>query len=602
VRKEREGEILVQGSKFYLKSGRLLLALVGLFLFTGIARAESPSPAADTVIVNARIYTVNPRQPWAEALAIHGDKILAVGSAREIAAYRRTSARVIDASGRLVLPGFTDCHVHFLDGSLSLERVDLAEAKTIPEIQQRVKAFATAHPEQPWVLGRGWSYTAFPPSGLPDKKYLDEMVPNRPVYLEGFDGHTWWANSKALELAGITRQTSNPPSGEFVRDPKTGEPTGAVKEDLADAVMRRSIPVPTREEKLRALRAGMKEANRFGLVRVHVAGSVSAGVGDLQDVDLLDELRRTGDLSLRMYLAYRLDPPVVTAEQLRQIDDFHNRFHDEWISAGAAKFFLDGVIETRTAAMLSPYANDPSKSGELLWSPAVYQAAITELDRRGIQIFTHAIGDRAIRQALDSYANAQQSNHTSDARHRIEHIECVSAADIARFGRLGVIASFQPLHAYPDDDIFKVWAPNVGPERAQRAWAWHSIKNAGGVLGFGSDWPIVTLNPWPGVQTALTRQTAEGDPPGGFLPQERLSLEDTIRAYTLDAAFAGRREKSEGSLEPGKLADLIVVSQDLFNIEPGKVTSTEVLLTMLGGKVVYRASTWPATPEAAEVK
>jgi hypothetical protein len=252
--------------------------------------------------------------------------------------------------------------------------------------------------------------------------------------------------------------------------------------------------------------------------------------------------------------------------------------------------------------MLSPYANDPSKSGELLWSPAVYQAAITELDRRGIQIFTHAIGDRAIRQALDSYANAQQSNHTSDARHRIEHIECVSAADIARFGRLGVIASFQPLHAYPDDDIFKVWAPNVGPERAQRAWAWHSIKNAGGVLGFGSDWPIVTLNPWPGVQTALTRQTAEGDPPGGFLPQERLSLEDTIRAYTLDAAFAGRREKSEGSLEPGKLADLIVVSQDLFNIEPGKVTSTEVLLTMLGGKVVYRASTWPATPEAAEVK
>jgi len=592
---------LIRRNKFSLRLGSLLFTLAALFLFTSIAQAESPSPTADTVIVNARIYTVNARQRWAEAIAIQGDKILAVGSAKEIAAYRGTSARVIDAGGRLILPGFTDCHVHFLDGSLSLERVDLSETKTVAEIQQRVKAYATAHPEQPWVLGRGWSYTAFTP-GLPDKKYLDEIVPNRPVYLEGFDGHTWWANSKALELAGITRQTPNPTNGGFVRDLKTGEPTGAVKEDAADAVMRRFVPVPTREEKLRALRAGMKEANRFGLVRVHVAGSVSAGIGDVQDVDLFEELRRTGELSVRMYLAYRLDPPAVTAEQLRQIDDFHNRYHDEWISAGAAKFFLDGVIETRTAAMLSPYTNDPSRSGELNWSPAVYQAAVAELDRRGIQIFSHAVGDRAIRQALDSYANAQQTNHTKDARHRIEHIECVSAADIPRFGQLGVIASFQPLHAYPDDDIFKVWSPNVGQERTQRAWVWHSIKNGGGVLGFGSDWPIVTLSPWPGVQNALTRQTVEGDPPGGFLPQERLSLEDTLRAYTLDAAFAGRREESEGSLEPGKLADLIVLSQDLFKVAPSNAAKTEVLLTMVGGKVVYRASTWPDTPSAAEVK
>ena len=592
---------MIRRNKFSLRLGSLLFTLAALFLFTSIAQAESPSPTADTVIVNARIYTVNARQRWAEAIAIQGDKILAVGSAKEIAAYRGTSARVIDAGGRLILPGFTDCHVHFLDGSLSLERVDLSETKTVAEIQQRVKAYATAHPEQPWVLGRGWSYTAFTP-GLPDKKYLDEIVPNRPVYLEGFDGHTWWANSKALELAGITRQTPNPTNGGFVRDLKTGEPTGAVKEDAADAVMRRFVPVPTREEKLRALRAGMKEANRFGLVRVHVAGSVSAGIGDVQDVDLFEELRRTGELSVRMYLAYRLDPPAVTAEQLRQIDDFHNRYHDEWISAGAAKFFLDGVIETRTAAMLSPYTNDPSRSGELNWSPAVYQAAVAELDRRGIQIFSHAVGDRAIRQALDSYANAQQTNHTKDARHRIEHIECVSAADIPRFGQLGVIASFQPLHAYPDDDIFKVWSPNVGQERTQRAWVWHSIKNGGGVLGFGSDWPIVTLSPWPGVQNALTRQTVEGDPPGGFLPQERLSLEDTLRAYTLDAAFAGRREESEGSLEPGKLADLIVLSQDLFKVAPSNAAKTEVLLTMVGGKVVYRASTWPDTPSAAEVK
>lgn len=578
-----------------------LLVCVFLALIAG-AWAQPSSPVAETVIVNARIYTVNVRQPWAEAIAIRGGKILAVGSAKEIAPYRGASTRVIDAKGKLVLPGFTDCHVHFLDGSLALQRIDLADATTVAEMQRRVKAFAAAHPEQTWLLGRGWSYPAFGPSGLPDKKYLDEIVPDRPVYLEGFDGHTWWANSRALQLAGVTRDTPNPAGGTFVHDSRTREPTGAIKEDAADAVMRRAIPPPTREEKLRALRAGLKEANRVGVVRVHVAGSVSAGVGDLEDVGLLEELRRTGELSVRMYLAYRLDPPRVTKEELNQITEARDKHHDEWISAGAAKFFLDGVIETRTAAMLSPYTNDPTQSGQLLWDPAVYQEAVADLDRRGVQVFSHAIGDRAIRQALDSYENAQKINHTKDARHRIEHIECASAEDIPRFGRLGVIASFQPLHAYPDDDISKVWSPNVGPERTQRAWAWHSIESGGGVLAFGSDWPIVTINPWPGVRNALLRQTTEGNPPGGFVPGERISLEDTIKAYTLGAAFAGRREKTEGSIEPGKLADLIVLDRDLFKIEPSQIADMAVLLTMVGGKIVYQAPAWPPTAAKAEMK
>ena len=589
---------MVESRRSCIRWCHLLVLFAVVVLVTG---AWGQPPAADTVIVNARIYTVNSSRPWAEALAIRGAKLLAVGSAQDIAVYRGVSTKVIDAKGKLVLPGFTDCHVHFLDGSLSLQRIDLADAATVAEIQRRVKAFAAAHPEQTWLLGRGWSYTAFGSSGLPDKKYLDEIVPDRSVYLEGFDGHTWWANSKALQLAGVTRETRNPPGGTFVRDPNTGELTGAVKEDAADAVMRRAIPVPSREEKLRALRAGLKQANRLGVVRVHIAGSVSAGVGDLQDVDLFEELRRAGELSVRMYFAYRLDPPAVTDEEFRQIKEAGDKYHDEWISAGAAKFFLDGVIETHTAAMLSPYTNEPSQ-GQLLWDPAIYRAAVTELDRRGVQIFSHAIGDRAIRQALDAYENAQEINQTKDARHRIEHIECASAADIPRFGSLGVIASFQPLHAYPDDDIEKVWAPNVGPERAQRAWAWHSVESNGGVLAFGSDWPIVTLSPWPGVRNALMRQTTEGNPPGGFIPGERISLEDAIKAYTLGAAFAGHREKTEGSLEPGKLADLIVLAQDLFKIEPNQIANMEVLLTMVGGKIVYQAPTWPATAAAAEMK
>ena len=310
---------MVESGKSRSRWHHLLASLAVLTLLAG-ALAKPLPPVADTVIVNARIYTVNVRQPWAEALAIGGDKLLAVGSANDIAAYRGPATKVIDAKGKLVLPGFTDCHVHFLDGSLALQRIDLADATTVAEIQRRVKAFAAAHPEQTWLLGRGWSYPAFSPSGLPDKKYLDEIVPDRPVYLEGFDGHTWWANSRALQLAKVTRDTLNPAGGTFVRDPNTGELTGAVKEDAADAVMRRAIPVPGREEKLGALRAGLKEANRVGVVRVHVAGSVSAGIGDLQDVALFEELRRTGELSVRMYLAYRLDPPAVTPEELRQID------------------------------------------------------------------------------------------------------------------------------------------------------------------------------------------------------------------------------------------------------------------------------------------
>jgi predicted amidohydrolase YtcJ len=592
-----------KATNFHLMLRRLFLSLVIFCLCADLALAQGQaSTVADTVVTNARIYTVNSQQPWAEALAISGDKILAVGSAKDMAAYRGPATKVIDAQGRLVLPGFTDCHIHFLDGSLDLQRISLDDAKTIAEIQERVKVFAAAHPEKLWVLGRGWSYAVFSASGLPDKKYLDEIVSDRPVYLESYDAHTWWANSKALQLAGITRQTPDPPGGSFVRDPKTGEPTGAVVDDAADAVVRRAIPMPTREEKLQAWRAGLKEANRVGLVRAHVPGSVSVGVGDLQDVDILEELRRNGELTVRMYLAYRLEPPAVTAEELQQIEEARRRYHDEWISAGAAKMFLDGAVEPHTAAMLAPYSDDPNQSGNLLWEPVQYKRAVAEFDRRRIQVFIHAIGDRAVRLALDAYEEAAKTNHTEDTRHRIEHIETISAQDIPRFARLGVIASFQPYHSYPDDNALKVWAPHVGPERVQRAWALHSVEAAGGVLAFGSDWPIFTLNPWPGVQNALTRQTTEGDPPGGWIPKERISLADAIKGYTLGAAFAGHREKTEGSLEPGKLADLIVLSQDLFKIEPTDIGKTEVLLTMVGGKAVYQSPKWPATSAATGAK
>jgi len=545
---------------------------------------EAPRVPYDVVVINARIYTLNPQQPWAEALAVRGDKIVAVGASKEIGSHPGSNTKVIDAKGQLVLPGFTDCHIHFMEGSLGLTHVDLIGTKSVQEIQNKVKDYASAHPNEPWITGAGWTYPTFGESALPDKKFLDEVVPDRPVFLVAFDGHSSWANSKALSLAGITRETPDPPNGKIVRDAK-GEATGALKESAGELVGK-LVPKPTREERLAALRKGMQEANKVGLVRVHSAG------GDFEWLDLYDELRRNGELTVRQYIAYFFDPPELTGDGIEKAEKARRTYHDDWISGGVVKTMLDGVVESHTAAMLQPYSDDPKESGKLFWDPAKYRQAVLEWDRRGFQIFTHAIGDKAVRLALDAYQEAETSNHTQDSRPRIEHIETITAEDIPRFGKLGVIASFQPLHAYPDDDTLKIWARNVGPERATRAWVWQSIENTGGTLAFGSDWPVVTLNPWPGVQNALTRQTTEGEPVGGFVPKERISLEDTIKAYTLGAAIAGRREKTEGSLQPGKLADLIVLSQDLFKIEPSEIGKTEVLLTMVGGKVVYSSPRW----------
>jgi predicted amidohydrolase YtcJ len=467
-----------------------------------------------------------------------------------------------------------------MDGSVGLNQVDLNDATTVPEIQKRVKKYAASHPKEPWITGMGWTYPTFGAAALPDKKILDDVVSDRPVYLVAFDGHSSWANSKALAMSGITKN-----NGKIVRD-ANGEPTGALKESAGDLVGR-NMPKLTRAERLASLRKGIGEANKVGLTRVHSAGQ------DFEYLDLYDELRRSGELTLRFYIAYFLDPPELRPADLEKIEKARQTYHDEWISGGVVKTMLDGVVEAHTAAMLAPYSDDPTQIGKLFWEPDKYEAAVLELDKRGLQIFTHAIGDKAVRTALDAYENAERANRTHDARPRIEHIENISAADISRFGKLGVIASVQPLHLYPDADTLDIWSRNVGPERATRAWSFHSIAAGGGGLAFGSDWPVVTLNPWKGLQTGVTRKTHEGKPEAGFVPTEAVSLEAGIKAYTLGAAFAGRRDKEEGSLEAGKLADLIIVDQDLFKIPASKIDQTKVLVTMVGGKVVYQSEGWP---------
>lgn len=562
---------------------------LGLTIVVLLACASSPRAAqdtkgqpADTVLVHGKVYTVAAKQPWAQGVAIRGEKIVAVGDDASMEEFRGPSTKVIDAGGRLVLPGFVDCHIHFLEGSISLNQVNLEGAKNPADIQKILRAYSEKHPGDGWILGGGWNYAMFGGENLPHKKYLDELFPNRPVFLVGFDGHSSWASSKALALADINKDTPNPPNGIIVRDPQTGEATGTLKES-ASRLIGKIAPKPTRAEKLAALREGIHWANQNGLTRVHSAG------GDFEVFDLYDELRRRKELTLRMYIAYFLNPPELRTEDLSAIEEARTKYTGDWLAGGAVKMMLDGVVESHTAAMLEPYTDDPSTKGKLFWEPEKYKTAVAELDKRDLQLFTHAIGDYAVRTALDAYENAESLNHTQDRRFRIEHIETVTATDIPRFGKVGVIASMQPLHAYPDEDTLRVWVGNAGPERASHGFSWHSIALDGGRLAFGSDWNVVTLNPWEGLQMAVTRQTAEGTPAGGWLPQERVSLAQAVEAYTLGAAYAGRREQTEGSIEPGKLADLVIVSQNVFEIDPHTIGRTKVVKTMVGGRVVYQA-------------
>ncbi len=537
---------------------------------------------ADILIVHAKVYTLDPQKPWAQAIAIRRGKIQAVGRDEEVERYRGIGTKWLDAGGKLVLPGFTDCDVHFLDGSLSLGRINLEGAKDVAELQKRLRDYAAQHPGGDWLLGRGWNYAMFGETTLPNKKYLDELFPGRPVFLEGFDSHSYWVNSKALALAGITKDTPDPLNGIIVRDPKTGEATGALKED-ADALIRKVIPDPSEVEKLTALRAGLKWANRNGLTRVHSAG------WDFVILPLLDELRQEKQLSVRFHVAYRLDEYQLAQKDLDSIEAARKKYRDAWIDANSVKFVLDGVVESHTAVLLEPYADDPTKKGSLFWDLEKYKAAVADLDKRGVQMYTHAVGDYAVRASLDAYEFAEKKNHTKDRRNRIEYIETIATEDIPRFAKLGVIASMQPLHAYPDEDTLDVWARNLGPDRAARAWMWNSIREAGGRYAFGSDWPIVTLNPWEGIQTAVTRQTAEGTPKEGFVSSQRLSVAQAVEGYTIGAAYAGRLEKTEGSIVVDKVADVIMVDRNIFEIDPRTIGDTKVVTTIVGGKIVYEA-------------
>jgi predicted amidohydrolase YtcJ len=531
-------------------------------LIVGAQRADDSGPV-EIIIHNAKVYAADDLGSIADAVAIRGNKILKVGSEREIMRYRRPQTAVIDAKGAAVLPGFDDAHVSLIAGGLARDGVQLAGTTTLEEIQERVESWADAKPDAAWITGGGWSYDAF--ADLPTRAQLDAVVSDRPVQLLSQDGQALWLNTRALEAAQINKRTPNPKTGAIVRD-RRGEPTGLLK-GSAMALAHRALPKPTREERAKALQVAMHDAQQRGVTSVHDFG---AAPGDL---DLYDAARDAGTLALRVYAA-------VPAERTtpEDLDAIAKRYPDDpLLKTGLASLALDGSVESETAAMLAPYAPKGSSDGDLQLSAGELSRLIAMLDARGWQIAVDAAGDGAVRLTLDAYAAVAKSMRSAKApRHRIEGLSQIDSEDVPRFGALGVIASMQPLHAMGG---LMTWSRSVGPDRAPFGWATRSLSAAGAHLAFGSDWPKLPLDPLAGVRAAVARPELHAP--------EQLTLKSAINAWTSGSAWASFDEHRKGTIKPDMLADIVILSTDIF-AGPAKLQAAEVVMTIFDGKIVYR--------------
>ncbi len=530
----------------------------------------------DALFTGGRILTMNPALPVAEAVAIDRGRIVAVGTTNELDEFRRRARQVIDLDGATLMPGFIDAHTHFVSGGISLSRVRLQGATTMAEMQRRVAEKVLTTGSSEWVIGRGWDDTKRTDIvQLPTKEELDEVSPEHPVYLSRADGHVGWANSLALERAGINYETADPYGGHIVRD-ESGEPTGILQE-TAKLLVERILPEPDYATRERALSEALAEAARFGITGIHDNAPA-------EDIALYQDFRERGDLTLRVNTLVRgwevpspfLEPMIATGVR--------TGFGDDWIKLGALKLSLDGTLGSRTAAMIEPYADDPSTRGVFRISQEELNPIIERAHRHHIQVALHAIGDDACRMALDAVEAATSAYHWPDHRHRIEHEQVITRRDMGRFAELGVIASLQPVHGITD----LLWVEDrVGPERVKLAYAWKSFVDLGVHICLGTDWPVETLDPRVGLYESVTRQDIHGNPPGGRWPEEALTIQQALKGYTLDAAWAEFAEHKKGSIEHGKYADFAILSHDPTAIDPNELLNIEVLATIVEGRTVF---------------
>lgn len=542
------------------------------------------SPGSGLLITGARVYTADPRRPWAEAVVTRGGLVTFVGSEAGARGLAAAGSEHLHCEGGLLMPGINESHVHLSMGSAVLHELDLDGVQTLDALGARVRAYGAANPNLEWITGYGLSYTPLGHLGQPERSALDAIVADRPVFLRAVDFHSAWCNSLALERAGITEGAPLPLPNEVVVD-RQGQATGMLKERQAYGLIERLWPEPTSEQRDAMLVEAMRYLNSLGIT------SFQNMDGDPERLRWFARLRDEGRLTLRAnhYMSMREHFP---RERLEEFAALCRQYNDDWNRTNGIKMFIDGVIESKTAAMLAPYADGSGETGVPDMDPEAHREICIAADRLGMEIATHAIGDRGVRLTLDAYEAAGQANPgRHQRRHRIEHIETIDPADIPRVGRLGITASMQPLHAVPNEDPTTApWALLAGPERARHAFPWRSLSRTGAVLSFGSDWPVVTPDPRTGIHAAITRRTRDGEPRGGWFPEQALTLGETLNAYTVGGAHAEGREERKGMLREGMLADLTCFDHDLFALQPAEILHAKVVLTVLDGEVVYRTS------------
>lgn len=562
-----------------------------------------PGKPADLVFKNGDIYTGISDRPRVQAIAIRGEWIVAIGSDSEIATEMGPKTRVIDLHGQFAMPGFNDAHVHLVSAGIAKFQVNFEGTKSLAEFQQRIRDRLKDFRPGEWIVGSGWDHTLWPDQRFPTRADLDAVSRDHPMIFERVDGHVAIANSRALELAGITRHTPDPPGGKFARDPATGELTGLLEEDSAMDQVQRLIPGVTMERQRRAIELALDEVARFGVTSIQdnsesqlfsfyetypdamsSDGREAPAPPRLQDFEIYRALEREGKLKVRITEWLPFNAPVPVLKELRR----QAGEPDTWLKTGALKGFLDGSLGSRTAAMLAPYSDDPTSSGILRVDPKRLMNMAVERDRAGFQIALHAIGDRANRVGLDAFEAALKANGPRDRRDRIEHAQILSPEDLPRFAALNVIASMQPVHLLDDER----WAESrIGPQRLNGAYAWNSLEKSGARLAFGTDFPVEAVNPLRGIYACVTRELPGGGPRGGWQPQEKLPVETCIREYTVGAAYAEFEETRKGQIRPGMLADIVVYPSDITRIAPIELLQTKVALTIAGGKIVYDSST-----------
>jgi predicted amidohydrolase YtcJ len=551
-----------------------------LYFFLPLCAFAQARPAADLIVTNAKVWTVDKANPTAQAVAVLGDRIVAVGTSVDIDAWRGPATKVVDAGGKLLLPGFNDAHVHFVSGGLQLDAVQLNDATSPEEFARRIgERVKTAKGE--WIVGGDWDETKWVPAKLPAKDLIDALTPGTPVFVYRYDGHLGLANSVALRMAGVTAKTQDPPGGVIVRDAK-GNPTGILKDAAMDSVYK-VMPALSHEQRVRIVKRALAHAASLGVTSAQDMNP------DYADIAVYSELLQRGELTTRLYVA----PYIMGVDDQAKIGIRH-ALGGPFLQMGAVKAYADGSLGSSTAYFFEPFVDQPNNHGLLsdeMHPVSAMRERMMKADAAGIQICTHAIGDQGISIILDLYADVVKAHGDADRRFRIEHAQHMAAKDFDRFAQLHVIASVQPYHAIDDGRFAE---GRIGHDRSSRTYAFRTFLDHGVRLAFGTDWDVAPLNPLLGLYAAVTRATLDGKNPNGWFPEQKLTVAEAVEAYTMGSAYAEFQEKEKGSITAGKLADMVLLSDDIFSIAPEKIRDVKVRNTILGGKVIWGPGSQPS--------